>query len=315
MEYSEFFFPSCSGCAQIHVNQWLPSDGKIRGVIQIAHGVAEYGKRYEPFAEFLCNNGFAVFADDHLGHGESQIPHRPMVYLGEENGWWNVVEDMEQLRKHLAQQFPDLPCYLFGHSMGSFLTRSHMILHPGCYDGYILCGTGHPGTMTIRSGQFLADCKIRKHGKAGYSPLLEKMAFGSYNKKFAPNRTTFDWGSRNEENVDAYLADPLCGGKTTLGLFRDMFEGLRFITEPSQMAKMDPQVPVLFISGGDDPVGDMGKGVQKACQRFREAGVKDVQMKLYPKLRHEILNEKEYKFIYADVMMWLEAHLKDTKPV
>ncbi len=313
MEYSEFFFPSRSGLTQIHVNQWLPSDGAIRGVIQIAHGVAEYGKRYEPFAEFLCENGFAVFADDHLGHGKSLIPDRPMVYLGEEDGWWNVVEDLEELRKIIEERFPQLPTYLFGHSMGSFLTRSHMILHPGSYDGYILCGTGHPGAMTIRSGMFLANCKIRKHGKAAYSPFMDKMAFGNYNKKFAPNRTTFDWGSYNAENVDAYLADPLCGGQTTLGLFRDMFEGLGYITKKSNIAKMDKNAPVLFISGNDDPVGDMGKGVRKACARFKESGVGDVQMKLYPKLRHEILNEKENRIIYKDVLLWLDAHLKDRK--
>ncbi len=311
MEYSEFSFPSHSGLTQIHVNQWLPSSGDIRGVVQIAHGVAEYGKRYEDFAEYLCGQGFAVFANDHLGHGKSLIPNRPRVYLGEENGWWNVVEDMEKLRCLIAEQFPHVPVYLFGHSMGSFLTRTHMIVHPGSYDGYILCGTGHPGAMTVSSGKFLADRKISKYGKAAYSPMLDKMAFGNYNKKFAPNRTSFDWGSLNEENVDAYLADPLCGGDTSLGLFRDMFEGLRYITRRDNADRMDKEAPVLFISGADDPVGDMGKGVKKACNMFKSVGVKDVEMKLYPKLRHEILNEKENREIYGDVGKWLDAHAKN----
>ncbi len=310
MDYSEFIFPSCSGLTQIHVNQWLPSDGNVRGVIQIAHGVAEYGKRYEDFARFLCRKGFAVLANDHLGHGQSQIPDCPRVYLGEVNGWWNVVEDMEKLRRLIADRFPQLPIYLFGHSMGSFLTRSHMILYPGKYDGYILCGTGHPGAMTIGCGKILADCKIRKHGKTACSPFMDQLAFGNYNKKFSPNRTSFDWGSLNEENVDAYLADPLCGGKTTLGLFRDMFEGLRYIISEDNIRKMDKHAPVLFISGGDDPVGDMGNGVKKAYERFQAAGLEDVQMKLYPTLRHEILNEESNMQVYRDVGTWLDAHIR-----
>lgn len=313
IEYREFFFPSTSGLTQIHVNQWLPAGEQLRGVVQIAHGVAEYGKRYAPFAEFLCEQGYAVLANDHLGHGASQIPDAPMVYLGEHHGWWHVVEDMEQLRLYIAEEFPQVPVVLFGHSMGSFLTRSHMLRHPGAYDAYILCGTGQPGALTIQSGKFLADRKIRKQGKRGYSPLLERMAFGSYNQKFAPNRTSFDWGSLNEDNVDAYLADPLCGGAATLGLFRDMFEGLGYITRRENLRQLDPKAPILLISGEDDPVGGMGKGVKKAFEGFQAAGAEDVEMKLYPKLRHEILNEKCAQVVYTEISQWLDGHLRPSQ--
>ena len=127
---SEYFFTSSDGKTLIHVNQWTPVNRKILGVVQIAHGVAEYGARYAPFAEFLCGHGFVVVANDHLGHGKSQIEDRPMVYLGDKNGWENVVDDIEKIRERTAKVFPDVPYFLFGHSMGSFLSRTHLIPLP-----------------------------------------------------------------------------------------------------------------------------------------------------------------------------------------
>ena len=261
---SEFFFPSSDGKTLIHVNQWTPSERRILGVVQIAHGVAEYGARYAPFARFLCGHGFVVVANDHLGHGQSLIPGGPMVYLGEKDGWWNVVDDMECLRGRVAKVFPDRPYFLFGHSMGSFLSRTHLIRYPGRLDGCILCGTGHQSPALIAGGKLIADREIRRLGKKAFSARADDLAFGAYNKAFAPTRTRFDWVSASEENVDAYIADPLCGGDTTLGLFRDMLDGLSYITRQSNMDKMDADLPVFFIAGDQDPVGDMGKGVRKA---------------------------------------------------
>ena len=304
---SEFFFPSSDGKTLIHVNQWTPSERRILGVVQIAHGVAEYGARYAPFARFLCGHGFVVVANDHLGHGQSLIPGGPMVYLGEKDGWWNVVDDMECLRSRVAKVFPDRPYFLFGHSMGSFLSRTHLIRYPGRLDGCILCGTGHQSPALIAGGKLIADREIRRLGKKAFSARADDLAFGAYNKAFAPTRTRFDWVSASEENVDAYIADPLCGGDTTLGLFRDMLDGLSYITRQSNMDKMDADLPVFFIAGDQDPVGDMGKGVQKAHDCFKKAGIRDLSIKLYHGLRHEILNEASRQYVYRDVLDWLEA--------
>ncbi len=304
---SEFFFPSSDGKTLIHVNQWTPSERRILGVVQIAHGVAEYGARYAPFARFLCGHGFVVVANDHLGHGQSLIPGSPMVYLGEKDGWWNVVDDMECLRSRVAKVFPDRPYFLFGHSMGSFLSRTHLIRYPGRLDGCILCGTGHQSPALIAGGKLIADREIRRLGKKAFSARADDLAFGAYNKAFAPTRTRFDWVSASEENVDAYIADPLCGGDTTLGLFRDMLDGLSYITRQSNMDKMDADLPVLFIAGDQDPVGDMGKGVRKAHDCFKKAGIRDLSIKLYHGLRHEILNEASRQYVYRDVLDWLEA--------
>lgn len=306
---SEFFFPSSDGKTLIHVNQWTPSERRILGVVQIAHGVAEYGARYAPFARFLCGHGFVVVANDHLGHGQSLIPGGPMVYLGEKDGWWNVVDDMECLRSRVAKVFPDRPYFLFGHSMGSFLSRTHLIRYPGRLDGCILCGTGHQSPALIAGGKLIADREIRRLGKKAFSARADDLAFGAYNKAFAPTRTRFDWVSASEENVDAYIADPLCGGDTTLGLFRDMLDGLSYITRQSNMDKMDADLPVFFIAGDQDPVGDMGKGVRKAHDCFKKAGIRDLSIKLYHGLRHEILNEATHQYVYQDVLDWLEARL------
>ena len=293
---SEFFFPSSDGKTLIHVNQWTPSERRILGVVQIAHGVAEYGARYAPFARFLCGHGFVVVANDHLGHGQSLIEGAPMVYLGEKDGWWHVVDDMEELRRRTAKLFPRKPYFLFGHSMGSFLSRTHLIRYPGRLDGCILCGTGHQSPALIAGGKLIADREIRRLGKKAFSA-----------RAVAPARTKFDWVSASEENVDAYIADPLCGGDTTLGLFRDMLDGLSYITRQSNMDKMDADLPVFFIAGDQDPVGDMGKGVRKAHDCFKKAGIRDLSIKLYHGLRHEILNEASRQYVYRDVLDWLEA--------
>ena len=305
--FSEYFFPSSDGKTLIHVNQWTPPNRENVGVVQIAHGVAEYGARYAPFARFLCGHGFVVVANDHLGHGQSLIPGGPMVYLGEKDGWWNVVDDMECLRSRVAKVFPDRPYFLFGHSMGSFLSRTHLIRYPGRLDGCILCGTGHQSPALIAGGKLIADREIRRLGKKAFSARADDLAFGAYNKAFAPTRTRFDWVSASEENVDAYIADPLCGGDTTLGLFRDMLDGLSYITRQSNMDKMDADLPVFFIAGDQDPVGDMGKGVRKAHDCFKKAGIRDLSIKLYHGLRHEILNEASRQYVYRDVLDWLEA--------
>ena len=169
MIHSEYFFPSSGGEALIHVSQWTPLCREIRGVVQIAHGVAEYGGRYAPFARFLCKNGFAVVANDHLGHGLSRIPDRPMVYLGDRDGWRCTVDDMETLRRTAARVFPGKPYFLFGHSMGSFLSRTHLIRYPGTLSGCVLCGTGHMSPLTIAGGKLVADREIRRLGRTAFS--------------------------------------------------------------------------------------------------------------------------------------------------
>ncbi len=304
----DFYFPSSDGRTKIHAVEWTP-DGEVKGVYQIAHGVAEYALRYEAFAEFLTGKGFAVVANDHIGHGQSVADGAPALWFGEKDGWTHVVDDMYALHNLTAQKYPNLPYFLMGHSMGSFLTRTYLIRYPGTVSAAIVMGTGQQPGFMIAGGKLAANIYGKKSGFDKFNAAVDNLAFGSYNKPFEPKRTNFDWLSANEENVDAYIADPLCGGQTTVGLFRDMLGGIGFIEKASNLAQMDKNTPVLFISGAMDPVGDCGKGTTKAYESFRKAGVKDATLKLYPGLRHEILNEKEREQVYADIWAWVERHM------
>ena len=248
-------------------------------------------------------------ANDHLGHGLSIADGQTPLFFSESNGWNHAVDDMEQLRSRTAAEFPDVPYFLFGHSMGSFLSRTYLIRYPGKLSGCILCGTGNPGAMTILGGKKVVAHEIKKVGKTGYSKKADDLAFGSYNRKFSPNRTEADWLSASESNVDTYLQDPQCGGKISAGLMQDLLDGLWLITRKKNLQRMDLSMPVLFIAGQDDPVGNMGRGVQKAHQNFLEVGVKDADIRLYDGLRHEILNEDSHMEVYTDILVWLKQQI------
>ena len=306
-----FRFPSSDGKTQLHACLWIPDEKiKFRGVLQIAHGVAEHIGRYDDFARYLNGQGIVVAGHDHLGHGQSLPEGGTPVYFGEENGWMHAVDDIHGLHEILAKRFKRLPHLIMGHSMGSFLTRSYLIRYPGEKKAAILMGTGwQPGYM-LTGGSLIAKRFYYKNGGSSTSNLVTELAFGGYNRAFAPNRTGFDWLSADPENVDRYIADPLCGADATVGLFRDMLGGIRFNQKPANLKKMDPSMPVLFISGEDDPVGAMGKGVKRSCAAFQKAGMQDVTIKLYAGLRHEILNEKPMQqTVYSDIHDWLSRYI------
>ena len=269
----EFYFPSSDGSSRIHATEWTPESGEIIGVLQIAHGVAEYGMRYAPFAEFMTEHGFAVVANDHLGHGLSAEKDADTLYFGPRDGWKHVVDDMYALRCRTKEKYPDVPYFLMGHSMGSFLTRTYLIRYPGTVDAAIIMGTGHQSPAIVAGGRAIAKAAGKRHGFKAHSPRVEALAFGAYNKAFAPNRTEVDWLSASDNNVDAYIADPLCGQRASIGLFYEMLGGIRFISTPKNIASMNRNTPILFISGDKDPVGEMGKGVKRAFEAFRRAGL------------------------------------------
>lgn len=306
--FSEFHFPSHDGSSLIRAAEWLP-DGSARAVVQISHGVAEHIERYNDFAAFLCRHGIAVLANDHIGHGLSVAEGQRRVYLQPGRGWWDAVDDLHTLRREGGRRFTHLPYFLLGHSMGSFLARSYLIRYPGSVYGAILMGTGQQSAALIAAGRLAAQLEGRRIGFDRGSDVIEKLAFGAYNRRFSPNRTTHDWLSRNGENVDRYLADPLCGSQVTAGLFYEMLGGLDFIRREENVRKMDISRPVLFVSGWEDPVGEMGKGVIAACNTFRAAGVKDLNLQLYPAMRHEILNEDRRETVYDDLLRWIEERI------
>lgn len=307
MVQCEFTFPSADGRTDIHGVEWLP-EGTPKAVLLISHGVGEHILRYTSFAKFLTERGFAVAGHDHLGHGGSVAPGAPRLYFGPKGSWQWVVDDLYTRRKLVAERFFGVPCFLLGHSMGSFLARTYLIRYPGTVDGAILMGTGQMAAPMTAVARTAAAAEVLRVGETAPSPRMEHLAFGGYNRQFAPNRTGCDWLSASQSNVECYLADPLCGGTPTAGLFREMLGGIAFISRVENVRRMNLNVPILFVSGGEDPVGENGKGVRRAYRTFQQAGVREVRMELYPGLRHEILNESCGEAVAADLAAWMEAH-------
>lgn len=308
MQRYDFAFPSADGMTRIHAVEWVP-EGAPQAVLVVSHGVSEYILRYEGLARFLTERGFVVAGHDHLGHGTSVAAGAPRLYFGPRGSWDWVVQDLYTRRNLAGERYPGLPVFLLGHSMGSFLARTYLIRYPGTLAGAILMGTGQMAPAVVAAGRVLAAREAKKVGDTHPSPLVNKLAFEAYNQKFAPNRTAYDWLSVNQENVDNYLADPLCGGDPTIGLFREMLGGIAYIEKAENLKRMNRNTPILFLSGAEDPVGDMGKGVRRAYRSFCRSGVRDVEMKLYPGARHEILNEAQGETVCADICRWLEAKL------
>lgn len=302
----EFTYPSTDGVHQIHAVEWLP-EGEPRAVVQIVHGVAEYVLRYDPLAQYLTEHGFLVCGEGHLGHGLT-AKGGTFGYFGPKNGWDLVVRDVRRLRKLEGEKYPNIPYVILGHSMGSFLTRTYLINYPGTLTGVILSGTGQESAPLVALGKWLAGLERRRLGHRGISPLVDKLSLGAYNRKFAPNRTGADWISRDEAQVDAYLADPYCQYQSTVSMFEAMMGGLQYIAKKENLARMDPNTPVYFFSGDQDPVGGMGKGVKKVVEMFRQAGCRDVTLRLYPGGRHEMFHELNAPEVLDDLLAWLEEH-------
>ena len=265
--------------------------------------------RAEALRRFLAEHGFAVVGHDHLGHGRTARNPLEFGWFADRDGWKHVVKDVRALRERVGAEYPGLPCFLLGHSMGSFVVRGYLMFWPGTVDGAILSGTGQEPPATVAAGRALSALLIRLKGPRAHSPLLDALSVGRYNGQFKPVRTSADWISRDTVVVDAYRADPLCRFLPTVGMYHDMMVGLQLLAKPANLARMDPDTPVYFFAGDRDPVGANGAGVKKVAGWFRDAGVKDLTVRLYPEGRHEMLNEANRDEVYRDVLSWLERRL------
>lgn len=307
--FQDIFFTSSTGKNTIHVRKCLP-DGQPRAVIQIVHGIAEHIGRYDDFMAFLANSGFIVVGDDHLGHGQSAASPDELGFFDDTEGWDRAVDDIRTLRDMMHAEYHDLPYIFFGHSMGSFLTRTYLIKYPDRYDAAIISGTGHQNRALIFAGLAACSTIVRLHGPRSDGQLLNDIAFGTYNRKVAFPMTDFDWVSRDHESVRSYINDPYCGFVCKAGLYKDMMTGVKFITDQHNIDRMSKDQPIYFMSGDMDPVGDYGKGVERAYKAFCDAGLRDVSMRLYPGGRHEMLNEINRKQVYQDILDWLNSKME-----
>ena len=308
----EFFFESADRKTQIHCIEWLP-EAPPCAILQLAHGIASHISRFEPLAEYMCARGIAVVGNDHLGHGESVAGEENRMFFAETGGWDMVLADMRRLTELLHTAFPDVPIFLLGHSMGSFLARCYAIRWQEGIDGLILSGTGQQPAALISAGRTMAEGEVRSKGARFQSEKLQKLLFGSYTKQIKPCRTPLDWLSRDPEVVDRYAADPQCGGTPTASLVCDMLGGIAYMSRPKNLKRMNTALPVFFFSGDADPVGEYGKGVLRAYQAFLGAGMKDVTLKLYHGGRHEMLNETNREQVRGDILGWVNAKLEEKK--
>ena len=305
------FWLTANDHSQLFVNQWLP-EGTLKALILVSHGMAEHSARYARLAEQLCNQGYGVYALDQRGHGQTAA-NGVLGHYADADGWCKVVGDLASLNQHIGQQHPGVPIVLLGHSMGSYIAQAYLMHHSASLHGAILSGSNFQPAALYRTARLVARLEAWRQGPQGESALIEWLSFGSFNKAFTPNRTAFDWLSRNPAEVDKYVSDPLCGFRCSNQLWLDLLHGLVQISQKRNLAQIDPNLPLLVIGGECDPVS-AGKRLTHLADALRATGNRHVQLRVYPEARHEVLNELNRDEVTADILAWLEQALTLGRP-
>lgn len=300
------FWLTASDATSLFVNRWYGAQPP-RAVLILAHGMAEHAARYARFAAALVDAGYALYAHDQRGHGRT-AEHGVLGHYADRDGWQRVVDDLAELNQHIRQQHPNTPLVLIGHSMGSYISQAYLIQHSAEVQAAILSGSNYQPVSLYRAAALIARFERWRQGPTGRSALIEFLSFGSFNKAFKPNRTAFDWLSRDPAEVDSYIADPLCGFRCTNQLWLDLLEGLQQITPVANLAKIAPTLPLLVIGGARDPVSQ-GHRLEDLAAALRQAGLQRVELKLYADARHELFNETNRDQVIADLLAWLERNV------
>ncbi len=294
-------------------HSWKP-EGEIKAVVLLSHGMVEHARRYERLANFLCDRNIALYAEDHRGHGETGLLSENegtgrLCYLADKKGFFRVVDDIHEEALKLKSIYPNLKLFLLGHSFGSFISQCFIEKYGECIDGVILCGSAGPRLFLTRTAKFIAGVIRLFCGKKRVSKFIDNLAFGSYCKKIPSPKTSYDWLTRDENEVQKYIDDPLCGMICTTQFYYDMFEGLCYIHKKSMMKKISAKLPVYIIAGKEDPVGSYGKTVSNLYEIYKKNGISDVTLKLYDEDRHELFNEKDRITVEFDLYNWIEKRL------
>ncbi len=308
MKTERFTFLSNDGLTTIHAVKWLPDSGNYGKILQITHGMVERIGRYEDFAKFLTGHGYMVVGMDFLGHGDSVLSEDKRGYFSKKHPSNTLCKDMQKLRKHIQDANPGIPYFILGHSMGSYMLRKYLAFYGTGLHGAIIMGTGYNPPAVTRFGIFLTKMVALVRGEDYRSPLLESLTKGADYKDFdlTDQDSSKSWLSKNEENVKAFHSDPKCQFLFTANGYQGLFEAVLFSCTEENIRKVPGRLPILFVSGDHDPVGGMGKGVEKVFRMFQETGHEDVTCKLYEGDRHEILNELDREQVYEDILGWME---------
>jgi alpha-beta hydrolase superfamily lysophospholipase len=306
----EFTFDSRDGQTKIHALRWVP-EGKVVCILQIVHGMAEYMERYEETAQYFAQRNILVTGEDHLGHGKSVPENGTYGYFCKQDPATVVVRDVHRLKKITQEAYPGIPYILLGHSMGSFITRNYLFRYGSGIQGAILCGTGCQNEAVLGFSRVLSGLAGLFCGQKHVAGLLDRLAFSSYNKRIAKPETKNDWLCSERQVVEAYEKDMLCGFTFTVNGFETLFTLLQRQNRMENLQNMPKDLPVLFVSGEEDPVGNYGKGVKKAYESFEKAGMKRISLKLYPGDRHELLNEKDREQVWEELLRFVEERIQE----
>ena len=298
-----FSFPSSNKANTLAAYKLVPE--QPRAMVQISHGMKEYFLRYEGFAEYLAQNGFLVFGHDHLGHGNTAKSPDALGFTVSADA---LIEDVHNLSLAMKNEYPTLPLILFGHSMGSFIARAVLEQYAADYAAAVICGTGGPDTPAS-AGKLLAGLLIAFKGEHHRSKLVTDIAFGSYNKKFEKGCDKNAWLTRDDEIVTRYNADPFCSYGFPLRGYYDLFDLVGRVNRRAWFHELPKDFPLLVVSGATDPVGSWGKGVRAVANRLQKAGMKNLTLRLYPEMRHEILNEFGKETVRKETLEWIQHSL------
>ena len=309
-ERTVFTLPSALEGTNIKGFMYTPVvKANVKAIFQIAHGMAEHKERYEEFCDFMAQNGYAVLIHDHIGHGESVKRDEELGYFGETDGWKNLVEDCFTVTNFAREEFEKRPVIFFGHSMGSFIARAYTRLHDKKdLKGVIYCGTSGPNPAAGIAIK-LADAVAKSKGNMHRSELINTLAFGTYNKKYKPQRTAFDWLTTDNDIVDKYIADKYCGYLFTACGYRDLFSVLKYVSGKDWYKNVRKELPIFLVAGDNDPVGEYGKGVKQVAEDLKKTGHTAVHTKVYKGMRHEILNEIDRQTVMNDILEWADSQI------
>jgi alpha-beta hydrolase superfamily lysophospholipase len=304
MNQSTFILRAPDG-VELHVYRWLPA-GAPKAVVQIAHGLAEHGARYARLAEALTGAGYAVYANDHRGHGHTAKTPAQLGFFAERDGWRKCLDDLWLLNRHIATVHPGAPVLLLGHSMGSTMAQQFITEHGDSIAGVVLSGPNGQPTGMASIGRLITRVERLRLGGRGHSALVGNLTFGAFNKRFAPARTEFDWLSRDPAEVDKYVADPLCGFPASVQLWIELLGAWAEISRPASYERIPKDLPVYVMAGKRDPVSEGARQIEPMLAAFRAARLKNVERRIYADARHELFNETNRDEVTRDLIEWLD---------
>ena len=298
--------PSSDGVHTLRGMLYLPEEPKA--VVQIVHGMAEHIGRYDAFMTYLAENGCIVCGHDHLGHGKTAENDDELGFFASKNGDALVCEDTLAFGKAVKEEYPDLPLILLGHSMGSFIARRTVHLHPEACDALIIMGTGGKNPLSA-IGLGISSLIKATRGEKYISKLVLSVAFSTYNKRTGGEKYSFDWLTCDEKEIEKHDADKFCTFLFTVSAMRDLIRLQSLANSKAWYAEIRKDLPIFIVSGAEDPVGNYGKGVEEVYASLIAEGVTDVTRKIYPAMRHEILNEVNRQTVYEDILSFISSQI------